>query len=233
MLSKLLGCESQIGYQFKDKNLLIKAFTHASYTNENASAKDNERLEFLGDSVLGLVVAERLFLTVKEGDEGCLTRLKQRLVSKKPLSKSIIDAGLDKLIIMGKGEQKQFEGGRVSITENLFEAIVGAIYLDGGITPAKEFIFKMLDFDRVLSQTDDLSNNNSDHKTSLQHFVQKNKLGEIQYKEISVSGPPHNPTFTMAVIINDKVIATEQGQSHKKAEQRAAFKALQILTNKE
>lgn len=232
MLDHLSTIEGKIGYVFKDKDLIKKALTHASYTNEHSQAQNNERLEFLGDSVLGLVAAERLFLTATGADEGRLTRFKQQLVSKRPLANAIINAGLDSFIIMGKGERLQFDDSRINLSENLFEAIVGAIYLDGGLSSAKDFIFRMLDFDKVIFDQTDKSID-SDHKTALQHHVQKHKLGEITYKVISSSGPPHNPSFLVAVSINSKQIADGQGKSHKKAEQQAAFKALQILTNKE
>ncbi len=218
-------CEKGIGYLFKDKTLLINAFTHSSYSNEHKEFKSNERLEFLGDSLLGFVVSEYLYENLTETDEGRMTLLKQSLVSKKPLSVAIMNKGLQNFLILGEGERK--ESDRTNISENLFEAIVAAIYLDGGIDNAKKFIFSMLDLSKISEMID--IDNSIDYKSKLLHLTQFYKLGEIEYYEISKSGPDHKPSFLMGVKINNRFLASAQGSSHKEGEKLASKKAIEIL----
>ncbi len=224
------ACEKLLGYSFKDKNLLINAFTHSSYTNEHKDFASNERLEFLGDSVLGYVIAEKLYKAYPNDDEGTLSLKKQALVSKQPLSKAAISAGLDRFLILGEGEQR--EKNRTSISENLFESLVAAIYLDGGIKNAEKFILKHLD---PLSAdiTEKNVENLVDYKSRLLHIVQQKRLGNIEYDEISRSGPPHAPLFEMAVKLNGKTLATAKGHSHKEAEKTAAKTAITILQSED
>lgn len=226
----VFSCEKQIGYTFKDKQLLINAFTHASFVNEHKNSQSNERMEFLGDSILGFVVAEELYRRFPNEDEGALTLKKQALVSKKPLSAAIIKVGLNKFLQLGEGER--LSKSKINLSENLFESIVAAIYLDGGLASAKNFIFSLLSVDsclNVVTKEEVLT----DYKSQLLHFVQQNKLGEIEYFEVSKSGPPHKPIFTMAVKVNGKTIATAEGSSHKDGEKSAAKIALSILQSEE
>lgn len=223
------ACEKLLGYSFKDKKLLIKAFTHSSYTNEHKDFASNERLEFLGDSVLGYVIAECLYKDYPQDDEGSLTLKKQALVSKHPLSKAVIAAGLDRFLILGEGEQR--EKNRTNISENLFESLVAAIYLDGGIKNAEKFILKHLDplSADITKKSVDLV----DYKSQLLHIVQQKRLGNIEYDELSKSGPPHLPLFEMAVKVGGKTLATGKGRSHKEAEKSAAKTAITILQSED
>lgn len=224
------SCEKLLGYTFNDKSLLINAFTHASYVNEHKGVKSNERLEFLGDSILGYVISEALYEKFPNDDAGLLTLKKQALVSKKPLSKAINDAKLNTFLILGEGEKS--EVGKLSLSENLFEAIVAVIYLDGGIDNAKRFIFSHLD---VLSVCDIPSKSADliDYKSKLLYLVQDKKFGDLEYCEIEKSGPQHKPIFTMGVKINGKLIATASGTSHKEGEKAAAKIALSILQSED
>ena len=223
-------CERLIGYEFKDKSLLINAFTHSSYTNEHKDFSSNERLEFLGDSILGFVITEALYQTFPFDDEGDLTLKKQALVSKTPLSNAIIKAWLDKFLILGEGER--YKQNKINLAENLFEAIVAVIYLDGGIEPTKKFIFSHLNIKEVKIE-EQKKDQLIDYKSRLLYHVQKEKLGDIDYFEVSRTGPSHKPTFVMAVKVGNKVIATAQGSSHKEGEKLAAKSALKILQSEE
>lgn len=221
-------CEKIIGYVFKDKSLIINAFTHSSYTNEHKNYPSNERMEFLGDSILGYVVAEKLYLEFSNKDEGFLTLKKQSLVSKTPLSKAIVKIGLDKHLILGEGEQKS--GKKQSLYENLFESIVAAIYLDAGIDEARKFILSTLDFNDEDFYSDCVDD---DYKSKLLHLVQQRRLGEIEYFEVTKSGPAHAPVFVMGVKIQGKTLATATAPSHKKGEQLAAKAAIDILQSED
>lgn len=222
-------CEKIIGYSFKNKDLLINAFTHASYSNEHKNLKSNERLEFLGDSLLGFIVSEALYDKSKE-DEGKLTLKKQALVSKKPLSKSVIDAGLNKFLLLGEGEKSS--PSKINLAENLFESIVAAIYLDGGIDNAKKFVFNFLDVN-ALSIASIEGEKLFDYKSKLLHIVQKKRLGDVIYTEIAKDGPPHKPIFTMSVSVGGKTLAKGSGSSHKAGEQEAAKAAIDILQSED
>ncbi len=227
MFNLLEDCEKIIGYSFKNKDYLSIAFTHASYSNEHKGVENNERLEFLGDSVLGFVISDYLFNNFPDEREGVLTLKKQGLVSKTPLSNVIIKNGLDKYLRLGQGGKAQFENNKISSCENVFEAIVAAIYLDGGLDCAKKFIYdKLIDGENSL----DLR---IDYKSQLLYFAQAKRLGDISYKEIEKNGPAHRPSFTMGVYIDNNLIATGEGSAHKRAEQQAAKLALQNLKSEE
>ncbi len=217
--------EEIIGYSFKDKKLLVECFTHSSFTNEHKGYKNNERLEFFGDSILGFIVTEFLFEKNSGFDEGKLTEKKQKIVSKKPLSQAIIKLGLDKLLLLGEGE-KNSKVKSENLAENLFEALVAGIYIDGGIDVAKKFVY-----DKLLS-CEDCIDQRTDFKGAFQELVQKKRLGEIKYEQVKVDGPAHNPEFTMQLKLNGKVLATEKGSSKQKAEQKCAEIALQLLKTK-
>ncbi len=218
-------CENLIGYVFNDKNLLLNAFTHSSYANEHKEYKSNERLEFLGDSILGFVITEYLYENLDKTDEGKMTVIKQNLVSKKPLSSAIIKKGLQNFLISGEGERK--DANLTNISENLFEAIVAAIYLDGGISKAKEFIFSLLDLSDIPKGY--LADDSIDYKSRLLHLTQFYKLGEIEYYEISKTGPDHKPIFLMGVKVGNRFLSSGKGSSHKEGEKLASKKALEIL----
>ena len=217
-----LAVENAIGYRFSDKNLLLKAFTHSSFANENKGFISYERLEFLGDSVLGFLVAERLYST-DENAEGDLTVKKSELVSTVPLSEAAEDLGLDKYILFGKGVTDK---DNQKYKEDVFEALTAAIYLDGGYAEVRRFI------DRSLLRSDLLERSfsqNVDHKSLIKVYAEKNKLGQVEYVLTDRSGPDHSPTFKVTLYLGGKALSEGLGQSKKTAERRAAEAAVYKL----
>lgn len=217
-----LDLEQVIGYSFHDKQLLKEALTHSSYANEMKinKGRDYERLEFLGDAVLELVSSEFLFTEHHEKKEGVLTRMRASMVCEPALAFCAKDMQLEKYIFLGKGEEAT--GGRMrdSIISDVMEAVIGAIYLDGGMEAAKSHIHRFILSDlehKILFY---------DAKTILQELVQKDKLGELHYELLSESGPEHEKIFHVCVCLAQKVIGTGEGHSKKHAEQQAAYQAL-------
>jgi ribonuclease-3 len=230
MIFYMHECEEKIGYSFTDKTLLRLCFTHSSYSHEHGGVKDNERLEFFGDSILGFITVEYLMNKYPNADEGKLTALKQQLVSAEPLAQAIERSGLDAFLMFGEGEKKNSKEHHRSARENLFEAIVAGIYIDGGLEEAKKFIKKTLFSKTVINGANKKQVNvKVDFKGKLQEFVQKRKLGTLLYKVKERSGPDHEPIFTIAVTINGKEIAIAKGRKKTEAEKMAAEIALGIL----
>lgn len=224
MIFDLSAAEEKIGYNFKDKILLRQCFTHSSYSYENKNSENNEVLEFFGDSILGFVVTEYLCKNVT-GDEGKLTEVRKKYVSKEPLQEAVYAMGLDKYMLLGNGEIKC--GCRnEKLYSSLFEAIVAGIYNDGGLAPAKKFILDKL----IVPVSEKIAASEKTRKKSskneLQEYVQKNKLGDIVYEEISRTGPDHLPVFRQAIRLNGKKLAEGVGGSKKQAEEEAAKTAL-------
>lgn len=216
--------EQLIGYEFKDKQLLKIALTHSSYANEMKNEiKYNERLEFLGDSVLGLVTAEYYFNKYKDLPEGKLTRMRAAAVCEKSLYKFAMEIALGEFIYLGKGEVLTGGRRRPSILADAFESLIAAIYLDAGFEKAKEFV---LSFISTLAPEEDQI---SDYKTALQEIVQKNHGEILEYFMAGESGPDHNKNFIVEVKLNSNVIGTGEGRSKKQAEQMAAKEALQLM----
>jgi len=216
--------ESKIGYHFDDKNLLALAFVHRSFVNENreVTSQHNERLEFLGDSVLGLIISDYLYKYLPSKPEGELSYLRSRLVEASSCMSYIQKLDVEEYILLGKGEQRNDGRGRESILSDLFEAIVGAVYLDGGIEAAQRFIFKMFshDIEAILKQPE------RNWKALLQDYAQKKYQQTPLYEVISEMGPDHNKTFSVAVTINDQEVGRGEGPSKKEAQQKAAAEAL-------
>ncbi len=215
----------RIGYTFRNPKLLEKALTHSSYANEgNRGLQSNERLEFLGDSVLGFVTAGYLFSN-DEGQEGELTRLRASLVCEKALSAYARKLGLGEFLLLGRGELRGGGADRPSILADAFEAVIAAIYLDGGLKPAEAFILPYI--------TEELSHQRQprfkDYKTTLQEIVQQNPEEQLSYRLTGESGPDHNKQFTVEVHLNSNVIGTGRGRSKKEAEQQAAREALRLM----
>ncbi|NLK04234.1 MAG: ribonuclease III [Clostridiales bacterium] len=218
--------EDKIGYYFKDPKLLIHSLTHSSYANEMRMNKEdsNERLEFLGDAVLELVTSEYVFEIHQHVSEGDLTKLRASIVCEQTLSSCAKDMNIGDFLLLGKGEDASGGRERKSILSDALEAIIGAIYLDGGFTSAKEFIHKII-----------LSNANLeelffDSKTILQEIVQnENNKQKIRYKLISEEGPDHNKSFTMALFVGNEQVGCGVGRTKKAAEQKAAQEAIKIL----
>lgn len=213
--------EKIIEYTFKDKNVLKTALTHTSYANEaKVKLPNNERLEFLGDSVLSFVVADELVMNEKKLPEGELTRRRAALVCEGALAGFAKKIGLGQHLLLGKGEQASGGRQRASILADAFEALIAAIYLDGGIDAARSFI---LPFVRAGTTTDD------DYKTRLQEVVQQNPEEHVNYQVVHEDGPAHNRVFTVEVYLNSNCIGRGSGQSKKLAEQKAAKQALILM----
>lgn len=213
--------EERIGYQFQDKRLLKQALTHSSFANEQKINKwdDYERVEFLGDAVLELVSSDYLYRTHPQLPEGELTKMRSSMVCEPALAYCARDIELGRFIFLGKGEEATGGRKRESITSDVMEAVIGAIYLDGGIVPAKAFIDRF-----ILS---DLENKQLfyDSKTILQERVQKR--GEtLQYVLIEESGPEHDKLFRVEAVIGGRRIGEGSGRTKKQAEQQAAYQAL-------
>lgn len=218
----LTECERAIGYSFKNSDLLSLALTHRSCSN---NPKDNyERLEFLGDSVLGFIVAEHLFSSGCN-NEGRLTLEKQKLVSTQPLAEAARAILLDKYVkISEELSNGAFSGGLPqTVCENVYEAVVAAIYLDGGLEQSKAFI------QRTLLVNEKRSLKTKNYIVELQEYAQANKMGTPVYEFVSQSGPDHDPLFTMAVSVGNKRIALGSGSTKKLANGEAAERALKKL----
>lgn len=212
--------ENVIGYEFKDKELIKTALTHSSYANENKLPNNNERLEFLGDSVLGFVTAEYLFSQFKSRPEGELTKLRAAVVCEKSLFKFAEKISLGEHIFMGRGEEHSGGRNRPSIVSDAFEAVIAAMYIDGGIETVRPYILGFIK-DAVKREA-----NFKDNKSLLQEEIQKNKGNTLAYEEIGESGPDHEKVFSFVVKLNGKVIGQGEGKSKKEAEQAAAGDAL-------
>ena len=221
MLFLYTDAEQKIEYTFKNSQLLRQCFTHASYANEHKGERDNERLEYLGDSVLGLIIAEYLYLTKGES-EGNMTADKQKIVSTKPLAEATRRLGIEKYLLIG-GDDGRTVSDRVC--ENLFESIIGGIYLDGGYENAKRFVLKNL----IPAFEENEKRQNTDFKSALNEYVQKYKLGAIKYTLLNKDGKDHNPSFKISVSVGGNELAIETGNSKKIAEQNCAEKALEKL----
>ncbi len=212
--------EEKIGYRFKNKKLLETALTHSSYANENRIQADNERLEFLGDSVLGFVTAEYLFSEFKTQPEGKLTNLRAAVVCEKSLFKFSEKISLGEYILMGKGEEHTGGRNRPSIVSDAFEAVIAAMYLDGGMDAVKPYILGFIK-DAVKREV-----NFKDNKSLLQEEVQKSKGNILSYEETGETGPDHDKIFNFVVKLNGEVVGKGNGKTKKEAEQAAAGDAL-------
>lgn len=214
--------EERIGYRFQDSTLLRQALTHSSFTNEQKinKAKNYERLEFLGDAVLELVSSEFLFREYPQVPEGELTKLRASMVCEPSLAFCARDLELGEYIRLGKGEESTGGRNRDSITSDAMEALIGAIYLDGGMEKAKTFIHNF-----ILSDLED-KQLFYDSKSNLQELIQGKLRKEIRYELIDECGPEHDKTFRVAVHMGDEVLGEGQGRTKKAAEQQAAYRAL-------
>ncbi len=216
--------EEIIGYKFKDKSLLQTALTHSSYANEmNGKVDYNERLEFLGDSVLGMITAEFLFTHHPEMPEGKLTKTRASMVCEKSLHKFAQSIKLGEFMYLGKGEINTGGRERPSILADAFESLIAAIYLDAGFEEAKKFVLGFI------STADIEETIITDYKTALQEIVQKNPGEYLEYFMVGESGPDHCKTFIVEVHLNNNVIGTGEGRSKKQAEQMAAKATLRLM----
>ena len=225
MNQELKELEKKIGYTFKDLQLLKKAMLHSSYANEKHLPKYecNERLEFLGDAVLELVSSEFLFYEHEKMPEGELTKTRASMVCEPALAFCARELSLGEYLLLGKGEEATGGRKRESITSDAMEALIGAIYIDGGFASAKEFIHRF-----VLTDQED-KKLFYDSKTILQEIVQAEKLGEIEYHLIGEEGPDHNKSFSVELTIRGRSYGKGKGRTKKAAEQQAAYEAIHVL----
>ncbi len=217
--------EEKIEYHFKDQRLLEQAFTHRSYINENRSERreHNERLEFLGDAVLELVVTEYLFAKYPNRPEGDLTSYRAALVNTTSISHSAAKLGMNEFLLLSRGEAKDTGRARQIILANAFEAVIGAIYLDQGYGSAKNFIAEQL-----FHKTDEVVEKGlwQDAKSKFQEIAQEKNGATPSYNVISQTGPDHDKRFVVGIYLGEDRIATGEGRSKQEAEQQAAEGAL-------
>ena len=220
--------EERIGYRFTNQALLRQAVTHSSFTNEQRIRRNRnyERLEFLGDAVLELVSSEFLFQRNEHMPEGELTKMRASMVCEPSLAFCARDLDLGKFILLGRGEEGTGGRARDSIVSDVMEAVIGAIYLDGGMEPAKIFINRF-----ILSDLED-KQLFYDSKSNLQELIQGKLKKEFHYELCSESGPEHNKVFCVAVYMEEKLLGTGEGRTKKAAEQQAAYQALLRLRGK-
>ncbi len=227
-MNQLKEFEEIIGYKFTDQSLLKTALTHSSYANENRNKNIlyNERLEFLGDSVLSLVISNYLFENYKKLPEGELTKVRASIVCERSLQECATNIELGKFLILGKGEE--LSGGRIraSILADAYEALIAAIYLDGGIDVTREWLLGQL-YDTILLAVK--GKTFTDYKTAFQEKIQQSGYAEIRYEVVGESGPDHCKVFYVNVIVDDKVMGQGEGSSKKNAEQMAARCAFEKL----
>ena len=222
-MSKLTELEQVIGYEFNEQRLLQQALTHSSFANEKHMKKlsDNERLEFLGDAVLEVVSSEFLYKEHTDLPEGDLTKLRASIVCEPTLALCTREIDLGKYLYLGKGENLPGGRGRKSILSDALEAVIGAIYLDGGFEPAKAFIHRFI--------LTDIEHKKLfyDSKTILQEIVQEKGIQPVEYILTGESGPDHDKQFTVSVQVNGQVVGNGTGHTKKAAEQAAAYQAIQ------
>ena len=210
--------ERIIGYKFSKIELARLAFTHASFS-VNSTKRNNEKLEFFGDSLLNLLVTRYLVITQKDKSEGELSKIRAKVVSTHSLAEVVEQLDLERFMFLGKSELNSSQANRRRMHANLYEALVGAIYVDGNFDDANAFVMRTLK-DRI----DNESNAEilSDYKTALQELVQKRKKSKLIYELISRTGPDHSPTFCYNILLNDEVIGTACGNSKAEAQLKAS-----------
>lgn len=221
--------ETKLGYQFQNPKLLDHALTHSSYANEHhlGSISSNERLEFLGDSVLGMIVADHLYRTFPDLPEGDLTRIRANLVCEGSLVLVAKEWDLGRYLKLGKGENACGGRSRPSILADAVEAVLAAVFLDGGLAHDRDIIQRFL-----LDRMEQVNRASRDHKTYLQELVQRKSGQVLSYELIGEAGPDHNKTFQMQVLLNGQPIGQGTGHSKKEAEQAAANAAIERLEGK-
>ncbi|MGI5986517.1 MAG: ribonuclease III [Dysosmobacter sp.] len=220
--------EKKLNYTFRDPGLLHEALSHSSYANEHRSAgrRSNERLEFLGDSVLGFVTAEFLFVQHPDLPEGDLTRIRAALVCEQSLYEVARKLDLGAYLKLGRGEEAGGGRQRTSILADATEAVFAAVYLDGGIGAASDLIHRVL---LDAEKEEAVEERRRDYKTALQELIQRQADQVLSYRMIGEEGPDHDKTFRAQVLLNDQPVGTGSGHSKKEAEQSAAKDALSRL----
>jgi ribonuclease-3 len=231
--TELEPLERRIGYRFKDRGMLEHALTHRSRVHEDASGGvfDNESMEFLGDSVLGFVIAAMLFREFPQHNEGQKSKLKASLVSAAALARLGERLGLGEFLILGRGEEKTGGRRKHAIIADCYEALIAAIYLDGGIDPAERFIAR--EFASLIDEakrTGAAASFTEDWKSALQEYLQSGGRGLPVYRLAGEVGPDHRKSFVVEVVVEGSAVATAEGRSKKEAAQAAAKAALDRLT---
>ena len=218
--------QEKIGYTFRDIQLLRTALTHSSYANEShGKTVCNERLEFLGDSILGMVTADYLSAQCPEIPEGGLTKLRASLVCEKALCKYSKELGIGQCLLLGRGERHSGGDSRPSILADAFESVLAAVYLDGGMEIARALVLRFITRELAEARRPGFR----DYKTQLQEIVQQNPEEQLEYMLVKESGPDHDKHFVVEVRLNSNVLSRGGGRSKKEAEQQAAREALQLM----
>lgn len=218
--------EKTLDYTFNNKELLTQALIHSSYANEHKNTVDNERLEFLGDAVLELAISEYIYLKYPTLPEGEMTRLRASVVCEGTLAKHAMELDLGSNMLMGRGEERNGGRSRESILSDAVEAVIAAIYLDGGYQQSRKFILRLLG-----GEIDHMSKNfwKNDCKTYLQELLQKDSRLPIEYNVIDEKGPDHDKVFVVELRHGNKLLSRGEGHSKKEAEQNAALHALETM----
>ena len=219
--------EEAIGYRFSNITLLQNALTHSSYANErwHDSTRSNERLEFLGDSILGMLVAEYLYKSFPDRPEGELTRMRADMVCETSLAAVAEKVGLGRHLLLGHGEEQGGGRARPSILADAVESVIAASFLDGGMAAAEGFVSRF-----VLCNVPVVKLHNTDYKTALQELVQQKKNQILSYRMAGETGPDHDKVFTAEVLLNGQILGQGTGSSKKRAEQNAARAAIEVLS---
>jgi ribonuclease-3 len=225
-MPSLANIQQRLSFTFKDEALLERALTHKSYANENKTASHNERLEFLGDAVLGLVVSEYLMNICPDSNEGDLSRLRAAVVSEPALASVAREIGLGDFLLLGKGEDQSGGRNKDSLLADCLEALIAAIYLDAGKDAAEAFVIRI--FEGVITKTCALDKS-LDYKTGLQEICQDRLKQLPEYRVVSETGPDHQKEFEVEVWITGELAGRGKGKSKKEAEQGAAREALAML----
>ena len=226
--------ERRIGYRFRDRGMLEHALTHRSRVHEDASGGvfDNESMEFLGDSVLGFAIADMLFRQFPQHNEGQKSKLKASIVSAASLARLGEKIGLGEFLILGRGEEKTGGRRKLALIADCYEALIAAIYLDGGIEPAQAFIERQFaDLIEEARRTGAHAAFTEDYKSALQEWLQSHDRGLPAYRLAAELGPAHRRVFDVEVLVSGEPIARAEGKSKKEAAQAAAKRALELLTS--
>ena len=227
-LQQLTALQGKLSYTFRNMDLLSTALTHRSYVNENpqSGASDNERLEFLGDAVLGLCVSDLLMKKHADFDEGTLSKIRSLMVNEKPLADLAAQLGLGDCLLLGRGEEHSGGRAKESLLANAFEAVIAAIYLDSSFSKTKTLIRRLM---KPLMNDQALAAQSFDYKTALQELCQKKYKSAPLYTLLAESGPDHDKTFEVEVAAGDEIRHIGRGKSKKDAQKQAAQKAWESL----
>jgi ribonuclease-3 len=227
-LTELTTLEEKLSVTFRDKSKLVTALVHSSYVNENPGYTSNERLEFLGDAVLGLVIAEKLYEGLTRAGEGELTRKRAVLISRESLAHVARRIGLGDYLLLGKGEEATSGRSKLANLSGAMEAVIAAVYLDQGLEAARYVILNLMseEIERVT-----FASKETDYKSQLQELTQSRGQGTPVYRLTGETGPDHNKVFMVEVLVDGGVLTTGEGKSKKTAETEAAQKALEAIRN--